>query len=1020
MIEKFTPIHTSGPLPAHCARQTVHFYSWEKCGRGWQTWDYAVDLEPPFERFAGHTTTPTPVVDDAREPSLLRSLFGRSKARVGALPATEDCVGLRPLPANDFEKLIEIHIALPPKLKITPQATEQFLLSLANFKFPLSLEIVGLAQSVSIQLACDKEDQSGLEQQLLAYFPDAVLSEQSAFLSEHWRQLAGQQQIIVDFGLASEFLRPLATTSSFDPDPLTAVVGALSRLRGNEIGLLQVLFRATRHPWAESMMRAISDKDGRPFFADAPDSLTLARQKVSRPLFAAVVRVAAKAASDQRVWRIVRTLGGAFNQLANPASNHLVPLTNEGLSPSAREADLLERRTHRSGMILNSEELSCLVHLPSASLRSEKLVRDTRRKKAAPQIAIGNELELGYNDYRGRKTRVSLSRDQRLRHMFVAGATGSGKTTLLKAMAIADIEHGYGVCVIDPHGDLIDELLGHVPERRHSDVIVIDPGDESPVPLNVLSGHTQLERTLLASDLTSIFRRLASTTWGDQMDAVLNNAILAFVESDRGGTLIDLRRFLTEADFREEFLESVTDEEVLYFWRKQFPVLKGNPQAPILTRLNAFLRPKPIRQMVSQPEGLDFRAIMDGNQILFVRLAQGAIGVENSHFLGSLILSKLHQIALSRQDIEESERRPFFIFCDELQFFLSPSVAALLSGARKFGVGLTAASQDFFALWRMDQQIASAILANAYTRICFRLSDIDAKRLQSGFSFFEASDLQNLGVGEAIARVERNEFDFNLVTSPVPQVDQTIASRRREQIISLSRQNFARKSDPVEPDLCNSRGAANKSLETRNTNKLRSEPVVPEVFQNHPQLSRSTPSIIPSQTLGRGGQQHKYLQNLIKRLAEDKGFRVTIEQSVLSGTGCVDVSMERAGRKIACEISVSSTCEYECKNIQKCLAAGFDKVVVLSSERKTLVQIQQLIANEVSADSQRRILFVQPEEFILFLDEMDNEQLSTEKTVRGYKVKVKHKASKHSEQKAQRHAVAQVVLQALKRLKDSD
>jgi hypothetical protein len=169
--------------------------------------------------------------------------------------------------------------------------------------------------------------------------------------------------------------------------------------------------------------------------------------------------------------------------------------------------------------------------------------------------------------------------------------------------------------------------------------------------------------------------------------------------------------------------------------------------------------------------------------------------------------------------------------------------------------------------------------------------------------------------------------------------------------------------------------------------------------------------------LGRGGQQHKYLQNLIKRLAEDKGFHVTIEQSVLSGTGSVDVSLERAGRKIACEISVSSKSEYELRNVQKCLAAGFDQVVVLSSEKKALGKIQKLI-QELDAESKKRVLCLLPEEFIEFLDRTDTEQLNADSTVHGYKVKVKYKKAGSSEQVAQRQAVAQVILQALKRLKN--
>jgi hypothetical protein len=1017
MVQRFT-ISNSSPLAAHKARQSDRFFSWEKRGRGWQTWDYTVDLEPPFEHFTGHSPTPTPVVDDAREPGLIRSLFKKNKTGIStrAFRAANDHADQQAAPAFRSRELSEIQVALPPKLKISPQAAEQFLLSLANCKLALSLEIIGLAQSVSVQLACDKGDQSSVEQQLLAYWPEAILSEQPACLSRHLSEPAGQHQVIVDFGLASEFLRPLATASSFDPDPLTAVVGALSRLRGTEVGLLQVLFRAARHSWAESMMRAVSDKDGRPFFFDAPDSVMLARQKVSRPLFAAVVRVAAKAASEQRAWRIVRALGGAFNQLAKPASNQLIPLSNEGLLPSLHQADLLNRETHRSGMILNSEELSCLVHLPSASLRSEKLVRENRKRRPAPQMADG-ELTLGYNTYRGRKTRVTLNREQRLRHTFIAGATGSGKTTLLKTIAISDMENGNGICVIEPHGDLIDELLEHVPESRYRDVVLIDPADVSPVPLNILSGHTEIERTLLASDLTSIFRRLASTTWGDQMDAVLSNAVLAFVESSRGGTLFDLRRFLSEADFRSDFLSSVQDEEVLHFWQKQFPILKGNPQASILTRLNSFLRPKPIRQMLSHKEGLDFRAIMDSNKIVFVRLAQGAIGIENSHFLGSLILSKLHHVALSRQNIEASERKPFHILCDEVQYFVAPSLAALLSGGRKFAVSLTAATQEFFALWQINRQVASAILANAYTRVLFRLSDLDAKRLQQGLSHFDATDLQNLGIGEAIVRLEKSENDFNLETSLPTVVDQTKGKVRRENILQLSRGQYGSKSEQANLPIVSANietGAskpAARSIEKR---------FIEETTQPHSALEaaavfRSSIDVTqPPPTLGRGGQQHKYLQNLIKRLAEDKGFRVTIEQPVLSGAGSVDVSLERAGHRIACEISVSSTSDYECNNIRKCLAAGFEKIVVLSSERKRLTKIRQMIEAEVDNE---KVLFLQPEEFIVFLDQMDAEQLNSEKTVRGYKVKVKHKASPTTEQKGQRHAVAQVILQALKRLK---
>src|SRR5206468_2560269 len=155
---------------------------------------------------------------------------------------------------------------------------------------------------------------------------------------------------------------------------------------------------------------------------------------------------------------------------------------------------------------------------------------------------------------------------------------------------------------------------------------------------NILSAHSDLEKNLLASDLVAVFRRL-STSWGDQMNSVFSNAILAFLESSRGGTLADLRRFLVEPQYRTEFLTTVTDPHVVYYWTKEFPLLTGKPQGPILTRLDTFLRPKPIRYMVTQKENrLDFAAILNGKKIFLAKLSQGTLGEENAYLLGSLLI----------------------------------------------------------------------------------------------------------------------------------------------------------------------------------------------------------------------------------------------------------------------------------------------------------------------------------------------------------------------------------------------
>jgi len=303
-------------------------------------------------------------------------------------------------------------------------------------------------------------------------------------------------------------------------------------------------------------------------------------------------------------------------------------------------------------MLVNVEELVTLVHPPSASVRAERLERGVKKTKAAPAAALGHPLVLGTNTHNAKTLTVSLDATQRLKHMYLIGASGTGKSTLLLNMILQDMQQGAGFAVLDPHGDLIDQILGQIPEERAEDIVLLDASDEEyPVGFNILTAHSDIEKNLLASDLVAVFRRL-STTWGDQMTSVLGNAILAFLESTQGGTLADLRRFLVEREFREQYLRTVTDPEIIYYWRMEFDLLAGRPQAPLLTRLNTFLRPKRIRYMVNQREDkLDFRRMMDERKIFLAKLAQGAIGEENAYLLGTLIVTKLHQMALGRRCI---------------------------------------------------------------------------------------------------------------------------------------------------------------------------------------------------------------------------------------------------------------------------------------------------------------------------------------------------------------------------------
>lgn len=788
-----------GEAQTLAVRLTQDFYAWERLGRGWQVWPYPVRPEPPFAPFAfrAHLARGD-VPDDGRTPSafgrLYRALIGQDEA-----PSPEpEPKAPAPQEFADRSPVVEVGMSLPRGQGIEERVFERLLVSL-QYDAPLAFEIVGTPNRIRYQLVCRESALNPLREQLRGFCPDLVLEERTGWLES----VLVRGPRVVEFGLSHEFMLPLTASTV---DPLTPIVAAMGALRPGEVAVLQVLFERALSPWADHAWRALGDGAGGSFFEDAPNLMKLSQEKLNQPLFGVNVRLAVQAASDERMWDVLRAMGGGLDAFGSPDRNAFIPLQADGYPMSAQHEDVIRRRSRRSGMLLSLGELASLVHPPSETIRVERLESAPGRTKAAPAIAAGNDLVLGTNTHHGQAIPVSLDVRQRLRHMHVIGASGTGKSTLLLNMVEQDIRGGHGFAVLDPHGDLIDEILGLIPDERIDDVVLLDASDdEFPIGFNVLDAKSEIEKNLLASDLVAAFRRL-STTWGDQMTSVLGNAILAVLESTQGGTLADLRRFLVEPDFRSEFLKTVTDPEVVYYWTREFPLLTGRPQAPLLTRLDTFLRPRLIRSMVNQRANrLDFRAMMDGKQIFLAKLAQGAIGEENAHLLGTLIVTKLHQMALGRQNVPESERTPFFLYIDECHHFITSSMASILSGARKFGMGLILSHQELHQVLGHNADVAAALIANPYTRVCFRLGDDDARKLQSGFAFFDAQDLQSLGVGKAIVRMEQAEQDFTLTTTPFKSPDPTIAQARRDQIVARSRARYARRRDEVEEELLRAR-----------------------------------------------------------------------------------------------------------------------------------------------------------------------------------------------------------------------
>jgi hypothetical protein len=1000
------------------------FARWAIRGRGHQIWPRPVALEPAFVPFFGYTAAKQVIVDDGRRRTWLSTLAdvvlrrGRAPAEISPPDPAEAQVEPEPDAAVGNHQRAEFRLLLPRAFEMRPAVAERLAATLASSAYPVSYEIIGDPDRVALLLTCSEYDAPHLRQQLAAYAPDVALIPESGYLAG--RIQPGKPNWVVELGFSCDWLYPLQSLAHFPVDPLTGLFAVLSGLSGKQCGVVQVLFQEVARSWSESAYLALHGDDGRPHGFVHPDLVSHAKRKLAKPLVSVVLRVATQSHSEEDALHLLSRICASLCPFDVPLGQELVILPNDGYDDLTHLEDLTRRTTHRSGMLLNVEELAALTHLPGAAIAHPRFERFTKRTKPAPEQTSGHELVLGRNVHLGQEQIVSLAEKQRLRHVYCVGATGTGKSTLLLSMITQDVAAGRGVLLLDPHGDLVDGVLARIPESRLDDVALIDPADKDfPVGFNLLAAQTELERTLLASDLVAIFRRL-SASWGDQMQSVWANAILAFLESDYGGTLSDLRRFLVDRQFRAEFLKTVQDPEITYYWQHEFPLLKGNPHAPILTRLDTFLRPRLIRNMVCQHEKmLDFGKLMDEGRIVLAKLSHGAIGEENSYLLGALIVAKLNQAALARQDRPEAARRPFFLYADEFHHFATPSMASIASGTRKYGLGMVLAHQSLGQLGGRSDEIASSLLTNAATRVVFRVGDSDVRHFAEGFAAFDGNDLQNLGIGEAIVRVERRDLDFNLQTFELAPVDDAVAAARAEAARAASRARYATPRLDIEPaELPAPKSAPAPPAKAA---PAAAAPPLPTAASSHPPVA--VPAVprprSPASSPGRGGKQHKYLQTLIKQFGEDRGFRASLEQAVLDGHGHVDVALQRDDMRIAVEITVTTPTAHELGNVRKCLAAGFDQVLLVAADEKARKRLDKALTAELETDLKPRVTCILPDEIPMMLDQAAPPTPSST-TVAGYKVNVQFTPAGVSDARARRQALQGVIGRSLKRLSEPE
>lgn len=633
------------------------------------------------------------------------------------------------------------------------------------------------------------------EKQILSLFPHAVIA-----LEQH------DYNIFTDGGtslasvatLKKHAIYPLRTYDTFTTDPLGVLLNAFSKIErqggGAAIQLLIKTGGQHYHKDFEGIIKRVrsgektgvairkSTLGGEVFetFVSAlssskkkdtvhetdTDALELFNEKIASPITSVQIRVVASAASEDRASQILGDIESSFHQFENTRGNTFVFRRQKGgaLIDTLRAFSFREWGKH-STLPLSFKELATLVHVPSEGVESSPQFKQSRAKGASAPLDLPQHgTLLGVNSYRNVDTKVFVTPEDRLRHFYIIGQTGTGKTTLMKNMIVQDIEEGAGVCMIDPHGTDITDILGAIPPHRRDDVIYFDPARMDMVMgLNMLEYDVTKpeQKTFVVNELFSIFQKLyggVPESMGPMFEQYFRNATLLVLEDpESGSTLLDISRVMADAEYRKMKLSKVKNPVVKQFWEEIAGKADGeaglaNIVPYITSKFDVFTANDFMRPIIGQQKSsFNFREVMDQKKILLVNLSKGRLGEINANLIGMIIVGKILMAALSRVDDVTKGFAPFYLHMDEFQNVTTDSIAAILSEARKYKLGLTIAHQ-FIA--QIDEKIRDAVFGNVGSIAAFRVGPDDAATLEQQFApVFTASDLMNIENRNAYVRI---------------------------------------------------------------------------------------------------------------------------------------------------------------------------------------------------------------------------------------------------------------------------
>ena len=697
--------------------------------------------------------------------------------------------------------------------------------------YTIEIAVSDKRDDIIFYVAVPNEFVNLFEKQTHSLFPNAVLVVQQ---NDYNIFVEDGANVVSVLAQKQHHAYPLRTHDTFEMDPLAVLLNAFSKIERNGGGAavqivisgggaaLQstykgIISRIEKGEKAEVAIRR-STLGGELFesFKEFASSSKTAEQrekekaeqtidneligllntKIETPVLQTNIRLVASAQTQERAEQIMSELESSFHQFENTKSNHFLPRRLSG-SDKTRilQAFSFREYTKVYAAPLSIRELATIIHFPSEGIESSPQFKQSRAKYApAPVDMPQHGTLLGENVYRTTTKEIYMTPLDRLRHFYVIGQTGTGKTTLLKNMITQDIKDGAGVCMIDPHGTDIVDVLSQIPPERIDDVIYFDPSNlERVLGLNMLEYDARFpeQKTFVVNELFSIFQKLYGgnpESMGPMFEQYFRNATLLVLEDpESGSTLLDISRVMADSAYRAYKLSKAKNPVVVQFWKEIATKAGGEASLEnivpyIVSKFDVFTANDYMRPIIGQQHSsFNFREIMDNKKILLVNLSKGRLGEINANLIGMIIVGKILMAALSRVDDVTQTLPPFYLYIDEFQNVTTNSISAILSEARKYKLGLTIAHQ-FIA--QIDERIRDAVFGNVGSMAVFRVGPEDATFLERQFApVFTSNDIMNIENHNAYLRLLSNGIPtppFSMRTAKPPDIDHEYASQVRE------------------------------------------------------------------------------------------------------------------------------------------------------------------------------------------------------------------------------------------------